>query len=67
MSLTRLRAWRLERAELKLADLEYYNGPEGRWFQGPPSEARRFRLRIGKAQRRVEKLSPGLPKRGEKP
>lgn len=50
----RLRKWRLERAELALADAEYRLGKWG--FAYSPSDDHRARKRIEKLRCRVEAL-----------
>lgn len=57
-SLGRLRAWRLERAELHLADLRWY---DQKWVSGwrlgvKPSEIASMKRQIDRAERKVERL-----------
>lgn len=52
--LDRWRAWRLERAELRLADLKHYNH-DWRW-SNTPSERHRLDKRIARAEAKVARL-----------
>jgi hypothetical protein len=49
-----LRRWRLNRAELKLADLRYYVGKWG-WSHKPSDDAY-YERRVRRAERKVRRL-----------
>ena len=56
--LDRLRAWRLDRAELALADAEHYYSKWVAGWNSAPSRIRRAKRDIERARRRVDRLRP---------
>ena len=53
---SRVRAWRLQRAELRLADAEHYYWKWVEPFHEAPSVVRRHKRKIESLTRKVERL-----------